>query len=210
MKGLFLKEWYQCIAYGRTLLLASGVMFVVAAVQLYSGEGSGEFMIYACFLLGVSPMTLLSYDSAEGWTEYSLTFPVSRTALVSSKYIVGLCCTALSSAAAAILLALFGDGLDRGYAVLLLIESTIVPLVSNSLLLPLSYRFGTHKARYFYFVFIAFFAGLLGFSSAGSSPLNHAIAHLTPAVTIPVFLIVLLVYGLSWKLSAAWYGRATD
>ena len=71
MKGLLWKEWYQLIAQGKITLLAAAVIFTASAVMLAHGEGSPDFLVYACFLLGIFPMTLFAYDESAGWVEYS-------------------------------------------------------------------------------------------------------------------------------------------
>ena len=53
----------------------------------------GQFLyaVYAGFLMGMMPMTLLAYDQASKFSEYSGVLPVTKEQLVGSKYIIGLC-----------------------------------------------------------------------------------------------------------------------
>lgn len=210
MKGLLLKEWYQSAAYGKTLLIASLAMFAVSAVTLHDGGKQGVFLVYACFLMGIFPMTLLAYDESYGWTMYSYAFPVSPAQLTGVKYLTGLLCTLLSTVFAIAVLAVFGGGLDRGYITFLMTESVTAPLISNSVLLPLSYRFGSTKARYLYFVIIALFAGLLGFGISSDDMLGHAGADVPLPALLGVVVAAVVIYALSWKLSTVWYGKSRD
>lgn len=210
MKGLLLKEWYQASSYGRLVFLAALIMFSASAMTLHAGGKQGVFLVYACFLLGIFPMTLLSYDEAFGWTAYSDTLPVSKAQLTGAKYLIGLFCTAACTVCAAFVLTVFGGGLDRSYAALLMVESITAPLLSNTLLLPLSYRFGQQKARYLYFVIVALFAGLLGFGVSSDDELGHAAAGVPLPVLLGVVALSLVLYAASWRLSTAWYGKSRD
>ena len=176
MKGLLLKEWYQLVAQGKFILLSAVIMFGASAVTLANGKGLPGFLVYACFLLGIFPMTLFTYDELAGWVEYSYAFPVSKAELTGAKYLLGLLCTVVGTLCTAVVLAIWGGGLDRNYTTLLLVESVCAPLLANAGLLLLSFRFGSTKARYLYFVIVALFAGLLGFGVSSDDELGHAMA----------------------------------
>ena len=61
-------------------------------------NGANFFIVYAGFLMGMMPMTLLAYDQASKFSEYSAALPVTKEQLVGSKYIVGLCGLVLAEA----------------------------------------------------------------------------------------------------------------
>ena len=210
MKGLLLKEWYQSVAQGKTILLAAVVMFGVSAVTMAHGEGLPGFLVYACFLLGIFPMTLFTYDELAGWVEYSYAFPVRKAELTGVKYLLGLLCTVLGTLCCGIILAAFGGGLDRDYTILLLVESVCAPLLANAGLLLLSFRFGSTKARYLYFVIVALFAGLLGFGVSSDDELGHAMAGAPLPALLGVVVLSLVLYAASWRLSTVWYGKSRD
>ncbi len=210
MKGLLLKEWYQTLAQGKIILFSAVIMFGVSAVTLKNGEGMPSFLVYACFLLGIFPMTLFTYDELAGWVDYSYAFPVSRAELTGVKYLFGLLCTVIGTICSGIVLAAFGSGLDRDYAALILVESICAPLLANAGLLLLSFRFGSTKARYLYFVIVALFAGLLGFGVSSDDELGHAMAGAPLPVLLGVVAVSLALYAVSWRLSTAWYGKSRD
>jgi len=110
----------------------------------------------------------------------------------------------------AVVLALFGGGLDRDYATLLLVESICAPLLANAGLLLLSFRFGSTKARYLYFVIVALFAGLLGFGVSSDDELGHAMAAAPLPALLGVTALSLVLYAASWKLSTVWYGKSRE
>ena len=210
MKGLLLKEWYQLVALGKTILLAAAAMFTASAVMLAHGEECPGFLVYACFLLGIFPMTLVAYDESAGWVEYSYAFPVRKAQLTGVKYLLGLLCTLLGTVCSGLILAVFGGRLNRDYTALLLVESICAPLLTNAGLLLLSFRFGSTKARYLYFVIVALFAGLLGFSVSSDDELGHAMAGAPLPVLLGVAALSLVLYAASWRLSTVWYGKSRD
>lgn len=210
MKGLLLKEWYQTAAQGKIILLSAVIMFGASAVTLANGKGLPGFLVYACFLLGIFPMTLFTYDELTGWVEYSYAFPVSKAQLTGVKYLLGLLCTAVGTLCTAVVLAIWGGGLDRNYTTLLLVESVCAPLLANAGLLLLSFRFGSTKARYLYFVIVALSAGLLGFGVSSDDELGHAMAEAPLPALLGVVILSLVLYAASWKLSTVWYGKSRD
>ena len=89
MKGLLLKDAYQIWHYAKGVIVATVVMMGAGVVTIMNGVNF--FIVYAGFLMGMMPMTLLAYDQASKFSEYSAALPVTKEQLVGSKYIVGLC-----------------------------------------------------------------------------------------------------------------------
>ena len=220
MKGLLLKEGYQAFAYGKSIFFAAVVMFAASAVILMQGGEQGMFLIYACFLMGIFPMTQLAYDESFGWTEYSYTLPVGREQLVGVKYLTGLVFMAFGALLSALVLLFFGKTLGQGYAMFLMTEAICAPMISNTVLLPMSYRLGYKKARYLYLGFVAFFAVVLNARVFAPDSMGDALTGMHPtedALTGTPVLLLLgsvavcgLLYLASWRLSVAWYGKARD
>ncbi len=89
MKGLLLKDAYQIWHYAKGVIVAAVVMMGAGVVTIMNG--ANFFIVYAGFFLGMMPMTLLAYDQASKFSEYSAVLPVTKEQLVGSKYIIGLC-----------------------------------------------------------------------------------------------------------------------
>ena len=89
MKGLLLKDAYQIWHYAKGVIVAAVVMMGAGVVTIMNG--ANFFIVYAGFLMGMMPMTLLAYDQASKFSEYSGVLPVTKEQLVGSKYIIGLC-----------------------------------------------------------------------------------------------------------------------
>ena len=205
MKGLLLKDFYLMAGYCKSFLLVSAVfigLFVVEPSNFF-------FLLMLCIMLGMLPTTLLSYDEREHWNVYSQVFPVTRGQYVSVKYLIGLLCSVLVAlVVAAICLIRF----EAGALLPLLCISLACSLIPAALLLPLSFRFGTEKARYLYLAFIALAAFAGAFLITGGEGAAAASALDPAAVTWMVPLLGAggaALYGLSWLLSIWIYQRRT-
>ena len=212
MKGLLLKDAYQIWHYAKGVIVAAVVMMGAGVVTIMNG--ANFFIVYAGFLMGMMPMTLLAYDQASKFSEYSGVLPVTKEQLVGSKYIIGLCGLVLAEAFAAAALGvaqLHWVAVDGALVISTLVQVGMTTLLGSTILLPLSYRFGYEKAKVgFYFIAVALSA-LMGFSVAANedglvrNPLPQSISSLG---LLGIAAAVLALYALSWRLSVAWYGKA--
>ena len=69
MKGLLLKDAYQIWHYAKGVIVAAVVMMGAGVVTIMNG--ANFFIVYAGFTMGMMPMTLLAYDQASKFSEYS-------------------------------------------------------------------------------------------------------------------------------------------
>ena len=211
MKGLLLKDAYQAWYYAKMVVVAAVVMMGVGVISIMNG--ANFFIVYAGFLLGMMPMTLLAYDQTSKFNEYSAALPATKEQLVGCKYIVGLCGMALaellSMAALAAAQLLWGT-VSVQITVATLIQVAMLTLLDNIILLPLFYRFGYEKAKYVYYLSIGMLGSFMGyFVSSGDSALDSILpANGSLLVLVVVLAAALALYALSWRLSVAWYGKA--
>ena len=210
MKGLLLKDVYQAWYDAKGVVVAAGVMMGAGVVTMMSG--ANFFIVYAGFLLGMMPMTLLAYDQTSKFNEYSAVLPATKEQLVGCKYIIGLCGLVLAEVFAAVALGvaqLHWVAVDRPLVISTLVQVGMTTLLSSTILLPLTYRFGYEKAKYVFYVLVGVLAALMGFSvSANEDGLvrNLLPQGISPAALLGVAAVVLVLYALSWRLSIAWYG----
>ena len=191
MKGLLLKDAYQIWHYAKGVIVAAVVMMGAGVVTIMNG--ANFFIVYAGFLMGMMPMTLLAYDQASKFSEYSAALPATKEQLVGCKYIVGLC------------------GLVLAEAFATLVHVGMTTLLSSTILLPLSYRFGYEKAKVVLYFIVGALAALMGFSVAANE--DGLVRNLLPQSISSLGLLgiavaALALYALSWRLSVAWYGKA--
>lgn len=209
MKGLLLKDGYQTVSQMKTMYLTVAVILVV---WMFSTSDSYAFPIsYAAIFLGVLPVNLLGYDQNSGWVEYSLTLPVSKKVLVAEKYLVGLLCAAASVVIGGLFVVVLslrkGVALD-GTALFFVGNGVNTILLMNGISLPLMYRFGAEKARMIYILTFAGFGALI----AGGGVLAEEFQtngrfQASIGLGAALFVVVLVLYLLSWRLSVAWYGK---
>ena len=209
MKGLLLKDGYQSVSQMKTMYLTVAVVLVV---WMFSTSDSYAFPIsYAAIFLGVLPVNLLGYDQNSGWVEYSLTLPVSKKVLVAEKYLVGLLCAAASVVIGGLFVVVLslrkGAALD-GTALFFVGNGVNTILLMNGISLPLMYRFGAEKARMIYILTFAGFGALI----AGGGVLvdefrTNGRFQASIGLGAALFVVVLVLYVLSWRLSVQWYGK---
>lgn len=209
MKGLLLKDGYQTVSQMKTMYLTVAVVLIV---WMFSTSDSYAFPIsYAAIFLGVLPVNLLGYDQNSGWVEYSLTLPVSKKVLVAEKYLVGLLCAAASVVIGGLFVVVLslrkGAELD-GTALFFVGNGVNTILLMNGISLPLMYRFGAEKARMIYILTFAGFGALI----AGGGALvdefqTNGRFQASIGLGAALFVVVLVLYVLSWRLSVAWYGK---
>ena len=211
MKGLLLKDAYQAWYYAKMVVVAAVVMMGVGVISMMNGA---FFIVYAGFLLGMMPMTLLAYDQTSKFNEYSAALPATKEQLVGCKYIVGLCGLVLAEVFAAAALgvaSLHWTAVDHALVVSTLVQVGMTTLLNSAVLLPLNYRFGYEKAKYAFYLMVGLVAALMGFGvSANEDGLarNLLPQGVPPLALLGIVLIVLGLYSLSWRLSVAWYGKA--
>lgn len=210
MKGLLLKDVYQMWYYTRMLILAAVVMMLVGVLSMK--EGSNFFMMYGGLMLGILPMTLLTYDQNSRFSAYSAALPVTKEQLVGGKYLIGLCGMVLAellSMAALAAAQLLWATVTVQLTMATLLQVAMLTLLGNVILLPLTYRFGYQKARYVYYLCIGLLASLMGyFVSSGDNALDSILpAQGSGLVLVAVVAAVLVLYAASWRLSVAWYGK---
>lgn len=212
MKGLLLKDAYQAWYYAKTVIVVSVVMMGVGVISMMNG--ANFFIVYAGFLLGMMPMTLLAYDQTSKFNEYSAALPATKEQLVGCKYIVGLCGLVLAEVFAAAALGaaqLHWVAVDGALVISTLVQVGMTTLLSSTILLPLSYRFGYEKAKVVLYFIVGALAALMGFSVAANEDglvRNLLPQGVPPLALLGIVLIVLGLYSLSWRLSVAWYGKA--
>ncbi len=196
----------------KKVIVVSVVMMGVGVISMMNG--ANFFIVYAGFLLGMMPMTLLAYDQTSKFNEYSAALPATKEQLVGCKYIVGLCGLVLAEVFAAAALgaaSLHWTAVDGALVISTLVQVGMTTLLSSTVLLPLSYRFGYEKAKYAFYLMVGLVAALMGFGmSANEDGLarNLLPQSISSLGLLGIAVAALALYALSWRLSVAWYGKA--
>ena len=148
MKAMLFADWMNIRRSMKALLW----VFAVMAVSAFAYGGSAFIPFLVTMLSVMGPATLMSTDHAYGWDRLSLTLPVSRRDIVSSKFTVSLALNAALLLLGVVLTMVFSavhrDGsLAENLLGLLACEAAALLLMGIEFDLIL--RFGTERGRYF-------------------------------------------------------------
>ena len=147
MKGLLYKDF--CVLKKQVKILAVFVVFyAVWSVAAQVPTMMGTMVILLSIMMPISSM---SYDEAGQWYRYAFSLPVSRRALVLSKYMLGFL-TALggllvSAIGNLVILSLtnWENALESWVTIGACLEVGVIFL---SVLIPLLFKFGVEKGRF--------------------------------------------------------------
>lgn len=197
MKALLLKDAYQLKAYCKSMLLVVGVFGVVS---LFS-QDNPFFFAYPILMMGLLPVSSLSYDERSHWNEFCGCLPVSKGTIVGEKYLLGLL---LVVPTAAVLTAFRGLGaaISGNFELADLTQLSGLTLASGllsiELCMPFFFKFGVEKGRIVYYVAIFVFCAA-----------SFAVKTLPPLPTQapPAVLAAAAIgYAVSWEMSVKMYG----
>lgn len=202
MKGLLLKDVYLINKYCRAFIL---LIVVFVSISIW-GNGNMFFMFYPCLISGMIPMTLLTCDEREKWSEYAGTLPYTRTQIVSAKYIIGFSTTMSVIILIAIVQAIkmtIANTFDFNEYFALLMNLVSISLIVPAILLPFIFKFGAEKGRIIYYVVIGGTCGI-GFALENiNGNLFALLAEISPILV--GFSVAVLLYVISWLLSIKFY-----
>lgn len=197
MKALLWKDFYQLKAYCKSMLL---VVVVFGAVSVFSMDNL-FFFSYPIILMGLLPVSLLSYDERSRWDEFCGCLPVSKGAIVGEKYLLGLM---LVVPTAVLFTALRAVGTDLAGVFdlpgLLQLSglSLAMGLLSIELCMPFYFKFGVEKGRIVYYVAVCVFCA----ASFAAKTLPRLSTPVAPAAVA----VAAVGYAVSWNISVKLYG----
>ena len=149
MKGLLLKDLY----IGR-----KGIGVYLMMIVIFAIARSGSAAIFALFYAIMIPINLISIDERDRFDRLLPAMPVSGVSMVLDKYVVSWAMVGIAG------VVYFVRGLFPGMELdlpVLLIGMSIA-LISQSISLPLIYRFGIERGRMIYLIAIMGQAAVLG------------------------------------------------
>ena len=202
MIGLLRKDLYMAWAYCKTFILIVAVFIAVGLM----GEENSFFILYPMIIGMMLPVSLISYDERFKWHLCCDAMPVSRAAVVSSKYILTLL-TVLLVFALTMLVQWFRLSRLGTPERIWELPGLLLPmgLVGPAILMPVIFRLGVERGRLFYYVLVGVICAAAVIFGSGQNPVNPAARIAMPGgVLIPVSLGIFL---LSWPLSIALYKK---
>lgn len=158
MKGLLYKDTVNLWASGKVFILFCLLMLVLSAVQV------GEFISFVVILSAVLPITSLSIDERAGWDRYANVLPVSRSAVVVSKYLLGwilVAGTSLLAVASDVVYGTLSGALDVRQLLFGFLFRISLGVGYGTLVYPAIFKFGMEKGKLFYLIVMGAVSGIL-------------------------------------------------
>jgi len=189
---LMLKDWY-------VLKKRSGItLFIILFFAVFAGLQGGFLYTAMCTMMMIMlTLTTFAYDQSDGWEAYVSALPVSRKAVVQSKYLFG-----LLAVAGSILLVLASTVVFRGFEVEILLNALAVQFFLGLFFLSLNYplilKFGFEKSRVWY-ILITFL--IVGAGSAFTTVASKAAPQNTASVTLIAGILVFSLLVISYFIS---------
>ena len=202
MKGLLLKDIYVASKYCKIL---GFIILLFLALSLFS-EPEMFYVMYPAIIASVIPVSMISVDEKCKWDVYCDTLPYSRKQVVSSKYLLSLCMTAIVlvlSACAQMIHVVRGNWNTESY-VMCLAFLLVIGLVGPAVLLPFIFKMGAEKGRVVYLAVIAGLAACGGGIALGEEIQGKInVMWLLPGCCI----VSILLFAASWMVSIKFYEK---
>ncbi len=152
MKGLLKKDFCLLSRYLRFILIYMGAMVVLFGVTSDSAvSGFASAMSILCVILPIYTVTTMSLDETNKWDSLAVAFPIKRSQIVGSKYILALSMLGVGVAGGAIcagVLSLLHAGSEVWANLTVLLVLLCYNTLMLSVLIPLVFKFGAEKSRF--------------------------------------------------------------
>nr|WP_319474843.1 ABC-2 transporter permease [uncultured Sphaerochaeta sp.] len=189
---LMLKDWY-------VLKKRSGItLFLILFFAVFAGLQGGFLYTAMCTMMMIMlTLTTFAYDQSDGWEAYVSALPVSRKAVVQSKYLFGILTVAVS-----ILLVMVSSVVFRGFQIEMVLNALQLQILLGIFFLSLNYplilKFGFEKSRVWY-ILITFL--LVGAGSALTSIASQTGFQNTALVSVFMGMMVIGLLVVSYFIS---------
>lgn len=208
MIGLMKKDFMMIRRQIFIIIALMAFYFIIMGFGKSQDYQIGMFGGYMIALIAILPITMLAYDEKNKWGRYEAALPVTRKQSVISKYLL-MFLFALSAIA---VFSVFCVIKNIHYPIEALAGIFSAAIIISSVILTVSYRFGTDKAR-FIFIGICFAAALIILNVFSESEqmrnsfegsLNSLISG---NITVIMLVFAMLIYFTSMTVSIFVYLR---
>lgn len=148
MKGLLYKD-----VSIMTRSFKGNILLLVALYGVLILVTKEAYLAYAMTVVwGIYVASTINYDEQAHWDAYAATLPVTPGQVIASKYLLCAASTAIGAALSLALVLLAGvGGAEYTLGILACAE---VSVLTNALLMPITYRFGAAKSRAYLMVIV--------------------------------------------------------
>lgn len=210
MKGLLYKDISIM-----TRSFKGNILLLVALYGVLILVTREAYLAYAMTVVwGIYVASTINYDEQAHWDAYAATLPVTPGQVIASKYLLCAASTAIGAALSLALVLLAGAEYALG-----ILACAEVSVLTNALLMPITYRFGAAKSRaylmviVFAIVFGACFAAqeiLQNQTQVGIAGMNTALQAKTALIAGIIALSLLLttvLYAISYTICVRVYAK---
>ena len=145
MKGLLLKDYYLI----KSVLYIILVVFAIVGIGMSFLASTWVLAVLATVMLGMISVTTINMDKNSGWRKVSVVLPVSRKAVLDSKYILYLLLSGtglLSGIVLSIAVSACRGEFDSHSMLLFISISIAMALFSGSMTIPFTFLFSEEKS----------------------------------------------------------------
>lgn len=145
MKGLLLKDYYLI----KSVLYIILVVFAIVGIGMSFLASTWVLAVLATVMLGMISVTTINMDKNSGWRKVSVVLPVSRKAVLDSKYILYLLLSGtglLSGIVLSIAVSVCRGEFDSHSMLLFVSISIAMALFSGSMTIPFTFLFSEEKS----------------------------------------------------------------
>lgn len=209
LKGLILKDFLQLKMYRKTIIL----YIIVFAISSKSSSNSSQMLLALLPLIfGMFAIASFNYDAISKADKYILALPTTKKEVVRARYIFIMLATFVGALVGILLNILTTyiytkTFIDVGSIFMALISSTFVVVAIQALYIPFIYKFGPEKGRIISLlisiVFVSLAVGVLD-TSETVEKINEMSKFIISTIT---FLLALIVYYISYKVSCMIYNK---
>lgn len=146
MLGLLIKDFMAIRRQGKIMLFLLA-FYLILGLTANNNDFVGTMVLVICML---QPITTIAYDEKANWDKYALSLPVSRQAIVLSKYLFGIILSLLSIAlliAFTALSASLSPEINFIKEILVAVAKGASGLILLAIILPILFKFGVEKGR---------------------------------------------------------------
>jgi len=195
MKGLLLKDFYTTkanilVALLSCLVMAIGLSFVISPSVV---------IILVAIPLSMTVSGTIISDKKNKWTQYSVTLPVSKKQIISSKYIAYLFWVIVGLIVGTLIVLKITNTTDN-YMNIFIGFSIIISLLSGSIIMPCNFILPEEQSIIGTILAYSLTSGILALSIFGLNQIFNVRENMNMTLVI-CCIISAIIYVISWIVS---------
>lgn len=207
MKSLIIKDFLVLKRYARIYLLIFAFYIVLGTFV----DDASLLSAWIIFILAMMVLTSLSYDEQSKWNTLALSMPIKRDDIVKSKYVLSLSLLTvgfLTSIISVIIINIVKQIPFTFNSIIMQCIMLLIGLLFTSLILPISFKYGTEKSRIVIVIlFLVPFGAIMLIEKANlidgntlKNWMTYIMEHRSQAIAA-IIIFAILIYAVSYLIS---------